>query len=269
MECGAGVNANADEREPIAQPDPILLRRITEYIRTRRVDPTQEIEIRIGNGDPGGHPRGSFIPGTTQEAFEQLECDLRDAGLRTNGQWHEIVDYYYAMHKRGQNARTRVTTRTDVFEVHTEHMIKESHASLTTGTAGTSEICRISRARETKLLEPPKVCIPTHVRLQQRCVFEDVRDGNVVWSYDLSRTWSANTRIAVEEKIHQLTEPVYEVECELVDEGGLYIGARTDVQVASSLLLKAKLLLGYPSEELVFLNEHSVMDGSKKRQRHV
>ena len=76
-----------------------------------------------------------------------------------------------------------------------------------------------------------------------------MRGGRVVWSYELSRTWSAPSRTAVEHLQHE-QEPVYEVECELVDEGGAYLAAHTDEAVARSLLLKAHLLLGEepPSE---------------------
>jgi len=64
----------------------------------------------------------------------------------------------------------------------------------------------------------------------------------VVWSYELSRTWAANNRDAVEHR--RLTcDPTYEVELELVDAGGEYLRERTDEEVAESIVLKAKALL--------------------------
>ena len=60
---------------------------------------------------------------------------------------------------------------------------------------------------------------------------------------ELSKTWSANSRSAVEHAQHMVA-PVYEVECELVDENGSYMAANTDVKIARSILMKSQLLLG-------------------------
>ena len=57
---------------------------------------------------------------------------------------------------------------------------------------------RVACALETPVTSPPDVCVPTHVRIKQRRVFRDVRDGAVVWSYELSKTWSASSRSVVE-----------------------------------------------------------------------
>jgi hypothetical protein len=109
---------------------------------------------------------------------------------------------------------------------------------------GKGEACRLVLSVEHPVQNPPDTCVPTHVRVQQRKCFRDVRQGGVVWSYELSKTWSATSRHAVEEKQH-LCEPIYEVECELVDSERRYLNASDDAYVTNSLLLKMALLLGY------------------------
>ena len=256
---------SADDASATTDDEPRLAALVAEYVRERRAHAHREIELRIGRLE-----EGTFIPGTTQEVFEQLEQDFKDSGLRTNGRCQDVLDYYYTLHERGKNGRTRVCVQTDSFQVHTEHVSKESIGSATTGLIGGDDVCRVSVASETPIEEPPKVCMPTYVRLKQRCVYQDVRKGHVVWSYELSRSWSAPTRTAVEERQHSC-EPNYEVECELVDEGGDYLREHTDEHVAASLLLKVKALLGSSlSEELVCLRVQqpsSNRNASKRRKR--
>ena len=51
------------------------------------------------------------------------------------------------------------------------------------------------------------------------------------------------SRTAVEHLQH-MTQPTFEVECELVDETGSYLETHTDAAIAKSILLKSHLLLG-------------------------
>ena len=69
-----------------------------------------------------------------------------------------------------------------------------------------------------------------------------MRGGKVVWSYELSRTWSGSGYQAAEYQQHN-AEPTYEVELELVDEDRCYTASRTVEQIAAGLAHKAKLLL--------------------------
>lgn len=90
----------------------------------------------------------------------------------------------------------------------------------------------------------------------------DVRGEGVVWSYELSKTWSGNSK-AVVEHLRSTTEPSYEVECELVDEKGEYRSSHTEQEMASSLLLKASLLLGDEDKDKIKVLE----TWAKKRKR--
>lgn len=205
-----------------------------------------ELEIRLGLVGEG------FSPGVSKEAFEQLEADLLESEQLVPAErpWAEHVDYHY-LDARGRRIRTRVHFDADAMAVSTVHVQKEVlERVLVRRPDGTEESARISVARETPVHDPPGSCVPTHVRVTQRRSFHDVRGGEVIWAYELSKTWSANSRSAVEYRQHEC-EPVYEVECELVDAKGTYLSSLTPQQVADSITLKAKLLLGADPEGAV------------------
>lgn len=198
-----------------------------------------EFELRIGR-----YSSGRFVAGVPRDVFEQLEHDLLDAPtLQAVDHWSEFADYFYPT-ASGERARTRIHTDTQRIALAPEHVIKERACSLVLQRPDDrADACRVAVAAERPLAAPPQACIPTHVRIQQRRRFHDVRDGHVVWAYELSKTWSANSRGVVEHMQH-LTEPTYEVECELVDAGGRYRAERSDEEIAESVLVKARLLLG-------------------------
>jgi len=226
---------------------PEIPREVLGCVLAFRNEPHGELELRMG-----GFAHSKFCPGVSKDVFDQLERDLAESTtLEHDVGWVEVVDYFY-MNQRGEAVRTRVEYDADQMEVSKRHVCKQSmHAVvLRRGddddhghAAAHDEVCKLAFAIETPILDPPTTCMPTYVRIKQRRCFRDVRDRRVVWSYELSKTWSANNRSAVEH-LQLLSEPIYELEVELVDEGRAYTGARSDEQVAASLLLKTKLLLG-------------------------
>lgn len=216
-----------------------------------------ELEVRLGTfGD------GHFVAGVPHDVFVQLEEDFAATLAPETEGYHELIDYHYCT-SRGQTVRTRVTFDAQHLELGVEHLCKRPQASVVLRhDAEGGEAARVACALETPLDEaPPSACVPTHVRVKQRRVFRDVRDGKVVWSYELSKTWSAPSRSAVEHLQH-VQAPVYEVECELVDEGGAYLAARTDGAVAESLALKAAVLLGRETTDTL-----EVLDDAARRKR--
>ena len=122
------------------------------------------------------------------------------------------------------------------------------------------DVGRISLNVEEHVSELPVMVLPTHVRIQQRKSFVDERDGDVVWSYDISRIWSAGSRSSVEHLQH-VSEAKYEVECELKDAKANYISSLTDCEVAESLMTKMQNLLGHTS------NTTYVIIDTKERTR--
>lgn len=238
-------------------PPPELVARVARY---RASHTESELELRLGV-----HGEGHFRAGVPRDVFEQLERDLLDANLEADRHWSELVDYHYAT-ARGERARTRVTFDAERMEVRSEHVCKRARESLVLRTRDDDGACRVAWSSEVPLADPPEACVPTHVRVQQRRRFRDLRGGRVVWSYDLSKTWSGGSRGAVEE-LQRVSEPTYEVECELVDEGGAYLGARSDEAVAASLLFKARGLLGDDGEALEVADEKVERTDSAPRKR--
>lgn len=201
-----------------------------------------ELEMRLGHGDA----TGKFSPGVTKDIFKDLLSDLSDnPSLQSDRNWSELVDYYYVT-TNGEMMRTRVEYDTSNMVVSTAHCMKENltKALIRHPEESDGEVCRLSLSVEHPVMNPPEACVPTHVRVQQRRRFVDVRDDNVIWSYELSKTWSAPSRTSVEQKQH-MCEPIYEVECELVDSKRRYMTESSDEYVGQSLLMKASLLLGH------------------------
>lgn len=235
---------------------------VTLYRSMALETPHVELEARLGYVDDAD---GHFRPGVDKEVFEQLLADLNDtSSLQSDHKWFEIVDYNYVT-SEGTAMRTRVEFDTENMVVSTHHCTKESlsKAIVRHSEEESSEACRLALSVEHPVHTPPETCVPTHVRVQQRRRFRDVRDGDVVWSYELSKTWSATSRHAVEEKQH-LCEPIYEVECELVDRERRYLSASDDAHVTKSLMMKMALLLGHERAEEMVVQNVTTFDPVKK-----
>jgi len=215
-----------------------------------------ELEFRLGT-----QSEERFGSGVTRDTFEQLERDMTDA-LQSDRLWTEIVDYYY-LNTSGATLRTRVAFDHTDMTLHTEHVRKEVLRTVTVcRDDDPSDACRLSCAVEHPVAQPPASVMINYVRVKQRKRFVDVRDGNEVWAFELSKTWSAGSRDAVEYQQHH-TEPHYEVECELVDRAGTYLSERSHDEVAASILLKVKMLLGEDADGRV----HVVSDEYRSRRK--
>ena len=235
--------------------------RVLKSHREKLLQHPGEVELEFRLGSMSGE---EFCPGIQKEIFDQLESDLIDSPQLTPDKvWREFVDYYYT-DANGETNRTRVSFDPESMEVGKEHIRKVPFEKLIVRNAeNAEEVCRISMAREIPVTTPPNVCVPTYVRIQQRRAFHDVRENNEVWSYELSKTWSGNSKKVVEKK-QQVCEPVYEMECEFRDNNLSYTNTRTVEEMAESMLLKIKLLIGENLDaDLVVLDEKE----KRKRKR--
>lgn len=218
-----------------------------------------ELEFRLGSVD-----EERFSSGVSREIFEQLERDMSDE-LLSDKLWTEIVDYYY-LDASGATLRTRVTFDNRQMRLNTEHIRKEVLTSvLVCRDDDPGDACRISCSIEHPIDEPPVSVMINYVRVKQRKRFVDMRNGGEVWVFELSKTWSAGSRDAVEYQQHN-TEPNYEVECELVDSNNEYLCDRTDVEVTESILMKIKMLLGEDVDGRISIVGSDVR-GKRKRAR--
>lgn len=249
---GTGTGAGIDEGSDLAAH----VERLVGAFRTQGGD--AELEVRLGTFRAG---RG-FVAGVCETVFAQLERDMGDAStLRVEHDWRELVDFHYVL-PNGAHARTRVEVDCQRIDMKKTHVVKACVGSVVYGRGSDDEAGRVACATETPLATPPEMCMPTIVRVQQRKTFVDVRDGQAAWRYELSRTWSGPTRIAADHAQANLP-PTLEVECELAH--GAYLDARTDRQVAESMLLKTALLLG--DTDTSSLHVVDVQREDRKRRR--
>jgi hypothetical protein len=211
-----------------------------EFVSIRRSRNDIELEFRLGQRD-----QNAFHSGVPMSVFEQLEQDLTGSALANETTYNEIVDYFYTIAK-GRQVRTRVHFDSSKMKLNTEHVAKESIGSFVVSVSGNpGDACRVEISSETQVSCVPMSTLVHGVRVKQRRVFTDVRkDLGEVWKYELCRTWYGNTRETVEYNQHHC-EPVYEVECELVDADGKYQNRHTDEYIAESIKMKILVLLGY------------------------
>lgn len=223
---------------------------VKEYRARRAAGDPAELEVRVGQASN----QGSFRAGISRHVFEQLHDDLQDApSLAPEKDWVEFVDYFYYNNGKKQ-IRTRVEFNADNMEVSKTHITKQVQRRAVAHRAEDGDACRITCSTETPVTDLPNVCIPVHVRVQQRKRFHDVREGNLVWVYEVSKVWSGPNRKLVERKQHE-EEPAYEVECELADVTGDYMACHTDEEIACSLELKSRLLVGDDTVQLSIIDD--------------
>lgn len=220
---------------------------IQKLVSLYRKEPKcKELEIRLGK-----IVEDRFVAGVTREEFSQLESDMQNCkDLEGEEGWSEVVDYHYTV--KSQGSRTRVVFDTSKMGLETEHVSKSVVDHVVYKHSFDSGLAfKVALSNEDPIHDPPPVCIPTLVRIKQRRRFRDVRDGKLIWMYELSKTWSASSRSAVEHSQH-VSPPNYEVECELVDEEGKYMSVKSDDFVARSISLKSQIMLGVDASDIVF-----------------
>ena len=235
--------------------------RLQRCVSIRRTRENVELEMRLGQRSD------IFHSGVPRTVFEQIERGLVDSpDLIAEPNYMEIVDYFYTL-PRGRNVRTRVQYDSARMYMDTTHVEKRSIQSFVASVSNEpGDACRIEVCNEIPVQSPPQSTLVNYVRVKQRRVFVDRREHGDVWQYELSRTWSATTRDAVEYNQHNC-EPCYEVECELVDTSGTYVREWGDDHISESLHMKMLMLLGYDDVETT-LEISNVKDCEVKRARH-
>lgn len=231
-------------------------------------DNTGELELRLGHVDGSG----KFIAGVSKCVFDQLEQDMKESpSLKADEKWTEIIDYHFTTPDK-QPIRTRVMFHAGDMSMHKTHITKKTLQNVMVKRLEdeNGERCRIALCRETPVdfSSLPGTCIPTFVRVKQRKCFRDVRNDKVVWSYELAKCWSASNRSSVEHMQH-LSEPVYEVECELIDEAKGYSAEHSIDRIVESLMVKSHLLLGEDQRQKVEVVASDTLQEKKKRKRVV
>ena len=241
-----------------------IVEELGETVKQFRAERTnKELEIRVGVFSNG------FKAGVAKSVFDQLEQEMNECTTcTTDGRWTEILDYFYC-DKFAETIRTRVECDIENIGLLTTHTKKKTLAShiFHSSEDHHTDSCKVVLSNECPIHEVPVAVIPTSVRVKQRKVYNDVREGKTVWRYELSRTWISKSRTSVEHLQH-VSEPVHEVEVELVDEGGEYMRTHTDRQVAQSILCKVTMMMGEEADtNIVSFQSETHSSVSKKRPR--
>lgn len=217
------------------------MERLIPIVETLRKNPDYEFEFRLGKLEDS-----KFVSGVSAEYFNEIEHDCIACTELSNPEiWVEEMDIFYTHGKR--RLRTRVTYPTDTLKVTSQTIVKKKIETCDIKIDAPYD-GRVCLSCET-ILNPgeiPVIVQPEWVRLKQvkHFVMHD-NAGTPIWSFELSKTWSAPTRSEAE-TLQNEELPVYEVECELKDKNK-YINTHTNEYISKSTVMKLQGMIGFPN----------------------
>lgn len=217
------------------------LRKVATLVAKLRSHPEAELEARLGCI----RSNGTFTAGVSRKEIDRI-IHMMESSTHIDGkdEWIEEQDFMYTV--SGNDAyRTRVKYTSNSLTIEPETICKEKLGSedfrvLHKSLPYTVPDVRISLKMERPATNVP-TCIQTHlVRIKQRRRFL-TKDG--VWAFDFAMSWSDRTKTGAETK-QATADPVFEIECELVDAQAA-LRMHSDARIAASLLLKTCDLLPF------------------------
>ena len=203
-----------------------------------RETPTLELEARLGQ-----MKNAKFVAGVEREEVDRMmDMMQKSSHLTPSGDWIEEQDFFYVNDNRVA-CRTRVVYNHDTMSIIPTTIQKKTISNVTShvmdikGNA-LNEHIRIS-IKEEKPIDETSVCVETSlVRLKQKRKFKTLCN---IWSFEFSMIWSGATKTEAEAS-QATNNPVFEVECEIVDPCKI-LAMQSDAKIATSLLLKMRDLL--------------------------
>ena len=219
---------------------------ILPCVQYLRAHPTCEFEARFGL-----LTSNKFTAGVKREFMCRIiEMFEKSNYVTGNTEWIEEQDFFFT--HQGQSYRTRVCYDTDTMEVSSHTILKTSVYTKNIALRDSLHVqipdIRVAlKTEDTMKLECiPQSVKPDTVRIKQRRRFT-THDGT--WAFDFSMTWAGNSKTNAE-KQQMNEEPIFEVECELL-EVDKYLTSHTDEYVAVSILLKMQDLLEKTTVQMV------------------
>ena len=201
---------------------------IAELVKIMRNHPnrdTCELEARFGSLST------KFKSGTSRSTMENIIVIMQESPhMLGDTEWQEEHDYYYI--HNAMELRTRVTFNADNMEILTNTIHKTKIKNIDLKSSIGNDV-RISLKKEIPLEEDTPTSVnTTFVRIKQKKQFR-AKNSNFV--FDFTMSWSGNTKDAAETS-QQNDDPLFEIECELVDFS--IFETKSDEYIAASLLLK-------------------------------
>ena len=217
------------------------LERTTEVVRKLREQPDAELEARFGVINSSG----KFESGVARQDIDRI-IDMMQASPHVSGgdsEWKEEQDFFFTLNNT--QYRTRVNYNSETMQVKA-HTIEKKNIDTHTvrvvrsdGTRHDTDI-RISLKSETPVLRL-QPCVSTDmVRIKQRRRFTTACGK---WAFDFSIIWSGKDKTSAE-YAQSTTDPMFEVECELINASEA-LAVQPDERIACSLLLKMYDLISH------------------------
>ncbi len=204
-----------------------------------RETPEAELEARFGVVD---NETGRFKSGVPRAEIDRI-IDMMQASPHLSGDedWKEEQDFFFTLN--GSQYRSRVTYNSDTMEVNSHTIEKKNMATQTIRVLRSDNSQHDVDMRVSLKLETPVLrlqpCVTTDlVRIKQRRRFVTTCGR---WAFDFSIIWSGKDKTTAE-KVQSTCDPLFEVECELIDSNKL-LATQDDERIACSLLLKMHDLL--------------------------
>ena len=203
---------------------------IVNLIRRSPTMKTMELEARLGSYDTATN---SFKAGISRQKMDDIIQSMHESSFITgDAEWSEEQDFFYK--HQGRNLRTRVQFDSNNMEIISTTIEKKNIRHLDCITSYGDNDIRISLKNELPVTQSniPTAVNPDFVRIKQRKRF---RSENSKWAFDFTMSWSGRNKDEAELS-QQTNEPLFELECELVD--NTIFNEKTDEYIATSLLLK-------------------------------
>ncbi len=218
---------------------------VKNMVSILRKRPDLELEARLGIFN-----LNRFTSGVPRTEIERLIDMLQDSTHISceSKEWTEEQDFFYTF----ENVQYRTRVHYDASD-----MTLKSHTIKKENVAKFDIICqpevdpkidvRVSLKKEETVNNDPNICVGTSmVRIKQRKRFKTLCNR---WAFDFSMSWSGQNKTDAEMK-QSSEDPVFEIECELID-AKPYLAMHNDEYIACSLLLKVHDLLRYEKIEFV------------------
>lgn len=219
---------------------------VAAMVEKLRTDPTLELEGRLGALDCS---TGRFVAGVSRVQIDRIiEMMQTSSHMHGDDEWVEEQDFFFRVDHT--NCRTRVRYDSQEMKLKTstiEKIVVDTHDMAVVPHDDSRERVdlRISLKQERPIFQLQSCVNTSLVRIKQRRRFTTMDNK---WAFDFSMLWSGTNKTEAETRQASI-DPLFEVECELIDIERAVNTESDNNRIATSLLLKLCDLLPTPPTE--------------------
>lgn len=210
--------------------------RVAQIVAALRTTPHGELEARFGLLTKDG-----FVAGVSRQCMERMISLLQSSPRVTSSdEWAEEQDFFFGQY------RTRVAYDSSTMEVCPTTIQKRrvDSAVMTRPCTSDGVDIRVALKDEAPVRNVPACVTPSAVRIKQRRKFRIHK----FWELHFTLAWSGRTKTEAE-NAQSTKDPVFEVECELVNTEEC-LAQYNDARIAAALMLHMHALVDDPSSTL-------------------